>query len=463
MNNTDLQTGVVGELGTKAPAVVATMVNITLEGLQTVNGVLVQENDIVLVNGQTDKKQNGVYIVSTGEWQRAVWFDDELDAVNGTLIMATGGTIKPNTLWQTFCADKPIVFGTSEIEFRFFATSSSTPGGGTYLLSGNNLSDVDDAAQSRENLGLEIGVDVQAQNTFLQQISDLNPSLDDLMVFNPADTISLINKSTLVNTATTSTKGTVYIPNLIQVDLNAGVPATRIDFAAGNFINSFKNGEYYSPTPMTKYVNAAWEAGTNKGGLFSGSMLAFTTYFCFVIHDPINNLYDYGFSTDPLAADRPAAYTIYKRLKAHRTDGSANLLQGSTKYFPDGSYIFQYLNNQPTALTTSNTTTQNINVASPAGIQCLGFFKGYTRITGIPGATTFHYVKFFSSLEFDDAVGAANSNITAVRNAGTFESSGNASFSILLDIDSIVKVKSNDANTNQTELSMTGYLDFCNQ
>ena len=152
MTTTDLKTGVVGELGVKAPARVATMTNITLEGLQTVNGIALQENDIVLVNGQTDKTENGVYIASTSAWSRAVWFDDELDAVPGTLVQSFSGTQRSKTLWVTLCDDNPIQFGTSEIEFEYFQTA-----GLTALLASNNLSDVEDIADSRANLGINFG------------------------------------------------------------------------------------------------------------------------------------------------------------------------------------------------------------------------------------------------------------------------------------------------------------------
>lgn len=168
-NNQDRRTGYVGELGVKMPCRVAALVNIDLEATQTINGVVVEENDYVLATAQTDPTENGVYQVSTGTWNRAVWFNNQLSAVPGTLIFTVEGTLKSNSLWQTVCDDNPIDFGTSEINFNFFATTGS----GTFLFAANNLDDVDDVAISRENLGVEIGVDVQAYSNNLQALSAL--------------------------------------------------------------------------------------------------------------------------------------------------------------------------------------------------------------------------------------------------------------------------------------------------
>lgn len=238
MTNTDLKTGVVGELGTKAPARVATMANITLEGLQTVNGVALAADDIVLVNLQDDKTENGVYIASTGEWQRAVWFDDELDAVKGTLIMTVEGAQRANTLWQTLCDDSPIVFGTSEIEFAFFATSSAG-GGGTYLLSGNNLDDVDSPSISRQNLGLEIGADVQAYSANLQALSGLTGAANKIPMFSGPGTMTLFDKPIQ---ATESVEGLAKIAT--QALTNAGINDT-------DFITPLKLATWISSRTFT--------------------------------------------------------------------------------------------------------------------------------------------------------------------------------------------------------------------
>lgn len=167
--NTDLRTGVNGDVGCKYPCRVATVANIELTGTQTINGVAVVEDDIVLVKDQTDSTENGVYVVSTGEWERGVWFNNQLNVAPGSLVATVEGTIRSKTLFQVRCADDPIIFGTSEIFFDYFIAS-----GANVLLASNNLSDVDSTSTSRTNLGVAIGSDVQAYDADLSAVAGLS-------------------------------------------------------------------------------------------------------------------------------------------------------------------------------------------------------------------------------------------------------------------------------------------------
>jgi len=80
-------------------------------------------------------------------------------------------------------------------------------------------------------------------------------------------------------------------------------------------------------TAITKQIDAAWVAGNNAGGLFSGSVAADTTYHLFVIVKDSDLSVDAGFDTDPEAANIPVGYTAYRRIASLYTDASANLVQ----------------------------------------------------------------------------------------------------------------------------------------
>jgi len=76
------------EEGIKAPCVVESGANLTLNGLQTINTVVLAENDRVLVKDQTDPRENGIYIASATSWKRASDFDQDNDLFNGIMVLS---------------------------------------------------------------------------------------------------------------------------------------------------------------------------------------------------------------------------------------------------------------------------------------------------------------------------------------------------------------------------------------
>lgn len=76
---------------------------------------------------------------------------------------------------------------------------------------------------------------------------------------------------------------------------------------------------------MTKRLDASWAAGTNQGGLFSGSKANSTWYHFHAIEKDSDGSIDFGFDTSVTAANKPAGYTKYRRIGSVKTDGSGNL------------------------------------------------------------------------------------------------------------------------------------------
>ena len=101
-----------------------TVANITLAGgaPAVVDGVSLNLNDRVLVTGQNNGAQNGIYYVSTlGSGSNGTWTlasDDnttgEVDA--GMIVMVTEGVIYADTQWKLI-TDNPIVIGTTALTF----------------------------------------------------------------------------------------------------------------------------------------------------------------------------------------------------------------------------------------------------------------------------------------------------------------------------------------------------------
>jgi len=112
---TDRVRGLVGNLGMKAPCLLATTANITLSGEQTVDGTLTAATR-VLVKDQTTASANGVYLSASGAWTREPDFDGLLDVVQGTLVEVATGTINFRTVWELTTASP--VIGTSSLTFK---------------------------------------------------------------------------------------------------------------------------------------------------------------------------------------------------------------------------------------------------------------------------------------------------------------------------------------------------------
>jgi hypothetical protein len=105
------------DLAIKAPVIVATTgPNITLSGLQTIDGYLTLAGDRVLVKDQATPSQNGIYNAATGNWTRAYDALSNTQWAAGTLVLVTGGSVNVNTLWEQTTAG-PIVLGTTSLAF----------------------------------------------------------------------------------------------------------------------------------------------------------------------------------------------------------------------------------------------------------------------------------------------------------------------------------------------------------
>ena len=92
----------------------ATTGNITLATLQAVDGVSLKEGNIVLVKNQTNKVENGIYVVSSGAWSRHASYAAESHGLDGKFIPIYEGTTNKR---KVFYVDDKKTIGEDEIVF----------------------------------------------------------------------------------------------------------------------------------------------------------------------------------------------------------------------------------------------------------------------------------------------------------------------------------------------------------
>jgi hypothetical protein len=124
-------------LSWKQPALTATSANITLSGLQTINGVTVVAGDTVLVKSQTNAAQNGIYIASSGAWTYSVGGDTWSEYV-GAIIFISSGSLS-GTAW--YCTAQPGgTLGVTAMNWSNFSVASSYTAGTGLTLTGTVFS-----------------------------------------------------------------------------------------------------------------------------------------------------------------------------------------------------------------------------------------------------------------------------------------------------------------------------------
>jgi hypothetical protein len=108
----------------------ATTADIFLNGLQTIDTVVLIAGDRVLVKDQLLASENGIYVVAAGAWSRATNYDgSEVSA--GDLIFVAEGSANINTSFVLLTPD-PITVGLDDLTFGIFTRTGD-------LIAGNGL------------------------------------------------------------------------------------------------------------------------------------------------------------------------------------------------------------------------------------------------------------------------------------------------------------------------------------
>lgn len=132
--------GVATGLDIKDSVRIASTANITLNNLQTIDGVALAADDRVLVKNQTDTSNNGIYlVVDGGAWTRASDFDSSLNVTGCVFTFVEEGTDNSDTGW-VLSTNNPITLGTTALTFTQFSNAGVITAGTGLIKTGTTLS-----------------------------------------------------------------------------------------------------------------------------------------------------------------------------------------------------------------------------------------------------------------------------------------------------------------------------------
>ena len=227
----------------KNAVIAASTTNLTLSGLQTVDGINVMVGDRVLVKNQTSAIENGIYIVSNTTWSRASDVDTGIELVGATVYVSSG-SINGNTQWSN--NNTSITIGSTNISFVQIAGSGVYTNGTGILLSGNSFS-------------LDLTRVASSTVTGLLSNTDYN-------IFNSKQ--AALNGTGLVRMAGTSVSydNTSYVPTSRTISINGNTYnlSSNVNFTVGDLISS---GSYTNPTWL---VSLPWSKITGTPSTLSG-------------------------------------------------------------------------------------------------------------------------------------------------------------------------------------------------
>lgn len=201
----------------------ATTANITLSGLQTVDGVAARDGMLALVKDQSDDTENKLYRVRTGAWEPISEFNSLRD-VTGALVRVKTGTVSAGL---TYICSSGVGAGAP---MSFVELS-----GALDVLSALSriTSDADFNGQNITNVGTVDGRDVSADGAILDDVDVGAPAISRiLMATQPTDEDTITIGSNTYEFVDTGVDDDVSNDAYIAVDIGADAAAARTNLVA---------------------------------------------------------------------------------------------------------------------------------------------------------------------------------------------------------------------------------------
>lgn len=313
----------------RTACLVATTVDITLSGEQTIDGILTSASR-VLVKNQTLTKNNGIYTSAAGAWSRTSDSDTAGELLYGYYYFVSSGTTQGSTSWIITTA--PTVLGTDPLVFSQFSASQSYASGTGLNLAGNIFSI--NSAQSGLNL---------TSSTFNGTIGATTPSTAVITALSATTSVGLTSAAGSGFNLTYQSSGlnrwALSKRNGSESGSNAGADFGIFAYDdAGSLIDQPINITRASGGAMTVIRPAIFSGGINSS-VIGATAPAAGTFTTLALNSNANirttkanlhlvvNVKDYGAVGDGTTDDRAAINSAISAISSH-----------GGLYFPTGKY-----------------------------------------------------------------------------------------------------------------------------
>lgn len=274
----------------------ATTSNITLSGLQNIDGGTGVAGQRILVKNQSTASQNGIYEQQVGSWTRTSDFDGTDEVEPGSTIPVLYGTANAATAWILTTA-APVIVGTTNLTFVKLAGTAGIPS-----LSGEATAGID-------------GVTTLSNAAVIGKVlTGYTPAAGTVTASDSIiGAIQKIDANVVNSFAGGYAAGASGLKVQVTSDTNTTITANQIALSNGSGLVYIANSVNISNNITT----------SGAGGLDTGSETADTWYSVWVVYNgtTVSSL----LSTSSTSPTMPSGYTYKARVAWIRNNASSNL------------------------------------------------------------------------------------------------------------------------------------------
>jgi len=164
---------------------------------------------------------------------------------------------------------------------------------------------------------------------------------------------------------------------------NTAEPDNDISISAGECSDKTNAKDIVQSSALVKQIDAVWAVGTNKGGLFSGTVAASTLYYIYEILRSDTGVVDAYFDTSATAENIPANYDYYRMIDWVVTDADKHIIPFNS--IGNGNEIEKWFKARAEVAATLAGTSYTVQATTgfiPSGLVCSALFGAITTTVG---------------------------------------------------------------------------------